>query len=388
MRYELYHDVLAEPILDWRREYEQERARRAAVRRLVRVGAVLLSVAAVFAALGIWALVQRSDARRASGKATSLALAAASKSQLPSHVELALLLGLSAYQASPGSDAAGAAAAALEEPMLAGLEAILRGSSTGNRAIAFSPDGRTLASADFDGTLRLWDLKARKQLGELSEETGEVWSLDFSPDGLELAVAGEDGSVRIWDVRGRKQLVSIVLSRGSNIRSVAFSPNGRLLAAASDLGNIWLLDAHDHSRVAELGGGRLGEIAAIAFSRDGCTLASAGYDGAVVLWDVRKRARLATLPRQSDWVLCLTFSRDGQYLATGGADGAVRIWELRTHKLLGKPWTPTMVESGESPSAATAAQLPQPDSGTRAYACGPCARGSLSERYAVTPTPS
>ena len=88
---------------------------------------------------------------------------------------------------------------------------------------------------------------------------------------------------------------------------------------------------------AELGGGRLGEIAAIAFSRDGRTLASAGYDGAVVLWDVRKRARLATLPRQSDWVLCLAFSRDGRYLAIGGADGAVRIWELGAHKLLGKP---------------------------------------------------
>ena len=89
--YELFHDILAEPILAWRRGYEQERARRLALRRYVRIGGVLLSLVAVFAALGVWALVQRgeaitakNDARKAANSATSLVLASAAGEQVAS----------------------------------------------------------------------------------------------------------------------------------------------------------------------------------------------------------------------------------------------------------------------------------------------------------------
>src|SRR5262249_1054759 len=100
--YELFHDILAEPIIEWRRGHEQDRARRLARRRFLRIGGVLLALVAVFGALGIWALVQRSSAKRASASATSLALASAANNQLAAHPEVSLLLALEAYRAHPG----------------------------------------------------------------------------------------------------------------------------------------------------------------------------------------------------------------------------------------------------------------------------------------------
>ena len=132
--------------------------------------------------------------------------------------------------------------AALESPRLADTEAVLRGGDDGVRALAFSRDGLTLASADFDGTLRLWDLRARKPLGEpLRENIGEVWSVAFAPGGGVLAAAGADGTVRLWNAQQGTPLAASTPGHGA-VRSVAFSPGGRLLASAGDDGAVWLRD--------------------------------------------------------------------------------------------------------------------------------------------------
>src|SRR5262249_34158218 len=160
--------------------------RRATIRKFARIGGVLVSLAVVFGVLGVWALLQRSEAKQATRSATSLALASAAKDQVEAHLPGSLLLGLDAYRASPRPAAAGAAhvrgppllgldayrgsrspeaASALTEALEAarksGAESILRGDPSGVRAIAVSPDGRTLASADFAGTIRLWDIRDR-----------------------------------------------------------------------------------------------------------------------------------------------------------------------------------------------------------------------------------
>ena len=338
MRYELFHDVLADPIVEWRRGFEAERAGRAARRRLVRVGSVLLSLVAVFAALGIWALLQRSDAERSARSAASAALATESTAQLAGHVDRALLLALAAYTTHASADAAGAIVTGLESPALAQSDSILRGGSDGVRAVAFSRDGRMLASADFDGTLRLWDLRRHRLLRKpIRQSTGEVWSVAFAPGGRRLAVAGGDGTVRLRDTTTGTQLAVTPRGRGA-VRSVAFSPRGRLLASAGDDGVVWLRDPRTLAPVGTPLRDDAGRIISVAFSPDGRTLATAGFDQTVRLWDVHTRALRVRLHYAGRGpVLSLAFDRGGDTLAASSQDGTVRLIDMRRRRFVGAP---------------------------------------------------
>jgi WD40 repeat protein len=335
-RYELFHDLLAEPILEWRLGFEHERERRAAIRKFARIGGVLLSLAMVFGVLGVWALVQRSEAKQATRSATSLALASAAKEQLEGHLPVSLLLGLEAYRASPSPEAASAMTEALEAARESGAESILRGDQGGVRAIALSPDGRTLASADFAGTIRLWDIQARVPLGEpLQAHTDEIWSVAFSPDGQTLASASLDGTVRLWNVRDGQAIGDPLSSDVGRVRSVAFSPDGRTLAVGGSDRTVQLWDVAARRTIGLPLRGHHGDVVSLAFSRDGRTLASAGYDGTVLLWDMRSRRPRKRLSH--DGVLSVAFARDGHTLASAGAAGTVRLWDSQSGRPLGAP---------------------------------------------------
>jgi WD40 repeat protein len=339
-RYELFHDVLAGPIVDWRRTYEQERARRAALRRFLRVGAVLASVTAVFVALGIWALVQRNDAKRATTSAVSLALASAASPRLARHPDEALLLSLEAYRSRPTPEAASSATAALEAIRGSGAEAILRANGNEVRAVALSPDGRTLASAEVDGAdgvLRLWDVPARRALGApIRAHTGQIWGIAFSPDGRTLASAGHDGKVRLWDVREQKPLAGPGDVHAGLMTAVAFSPDGRTLAFGGRDRLIRLWDVRRRRFVGPPLRGHSDRVVSVAFSPDGSTLASAGYDRTVRLWSLRARREPARILRgHTREAVSVSFSPDGRTLASSGLDGTVRLWYVRGAKPAG-----------------------------------------------------
>ena len=220
-----------------------------------------------------------------------------------------------------------------------GAEATLRGGADGVRTIAYSPDGGTLASADFDGTVRLWDTKARVPLGRpFRAHAHEVWGLSFSRDGRTLASSSFDGTVRLWNVQDQRPLGAPIDARVGAVRSVAFSPDGRNVAFAGSDDSVRLWDVSSFEEAHPPLQGHRSSVMTIAYSPDGRTLASGGADRTVRLWDVSTGEQLGrTLTGHADKVVSVAFSPDGRTLASSDLAGTVRLWDVDKTEPRGEP---------------------------------------------------
>ena len=200
-------------------------------------------------------------------------------------------------------------------------------------SMAFSVAG-TLASGLYNGQVQLWEAKSGERIGTLRHaDRGRVTAVVFSPDGTRLASGSWDQSIKLWDVASRREVGAWVVPREGYSRwflSVAFSPDGVWLASGFEDGTVRLWDVGRRTELATLRG-HTGEVRSVTFSPDGAVLASAGgfRDGTVRLWDVGGRTELATLRGHTGEVRSVTFSPDGAVLASaGGADGTVRLWDV------------------------------------------------------------
>jgi WD40 repeat protein len=353
-RYELFHDVLAEPILEWRRGYEQVRT----IRRFSALGAGMLALLAVFAGLGVWALVQRNNARSATLAATSAALASDSNEQLGGHLERALLLGLAGYRAKQTVDARNALVSALEQARSLGLVALLHADSQVD-AIAFAPDGRTLASGGANGTVRLWDVPGRRAEGSLAAP-GSVTSVAFAPDRNAVAAGTSTGAVRVWNAATHRALGPTLHGAGS-LDAVALGPGGKIAAAIGKGSTVWVWDVASGRQLARLrapnGAPGANNDRTLALSADGRTLAAGdtSFDpdqrfagGEVRIWDVASGKSLGTLPNEGAPVDELAFAPKGDTLLVSGyVDGGgyfqshvqSQLWHARTLKPAGPALT-------------------------------------------------
>jgi WD40 repeat protein len=216
----------------------------------------------------------------------------------------------------------------LWDPVTGQPTATLGGHSSWVEGVAFSPDGRLLASASLDGTVRVWDPVTGQPTATLEGHVGLVRGVAFSPDGRLLASAGADGTVRVWDpVTG--QPTATLEGHTSEVNGVAFSPDGRLLASAGDDATVRLWDPATGQPTATLEG-HAGVVWGVAFSPDGRLLASAGADGTVRVWDPVTGQPNATLSGHFGSVEGVAFSPGGRLLASAGADGRVRVWDPAT----------------------------------------------------------
>ena len=199
-------------------------------------------------------------------------------------------------------------------------------------SVAFRPNGVMLASASWDQTVRLWNVKTEQHLRTLTGHTSEVNSVVFSPDGQTLASASWDGTIRLWNPNNG-QLKRTLTGHAGGVASVAFSLDGQTLASGSADSTIRLWNPNN-GKLKRILEGHTHVVDIVAFSPDGATLASGSRDTTIRLWNPNNGEHIKTLVGHTSDVLRMIFSPNGQTLASGSQDETVRLWDPNNGQLI------------------------------------------------------
>jgi WD40 repeat protein/serine/threonine protein kinase len=230
------------------------------------------------------------------------------------------------------------------------VHTVLRGHRGDVNWVAFDREGRRLTTAGDDGTARVWDTATGRELLALSGHTGEVVAAEFLPDGQTLATAGQDATLRLWRLPSGEP-GPVLRGHTDRIEGLAIAPDGRsaATAAAGQDGTVRLWDL-------KTGAARFvrSDLSfSVAFAPDGRTLAAGSNAGVIHLWRLTDGAPVQLLSREGEKIECVAFSPDGQMLASGGGDGMVRLWDVHSgafrrqaHQRGGRLWSIAFAPDG------------------------------------------
>ena len=208
---------------------------------------------------------------------------------------------------------------------------IFTGHQGGVWSVAFSPDGKTLATASEDKTIKLWNISTGKLISTFTGHQDFVISVAFSPDGKTLATASLDETIKLWNISTGK-LISTFTGHQDFVWSVAFSPNGKTLATASRDNTIKLWDISTGKPISTFTGHK-NEVVSVAFSPNGKTLATASWDN-IKLWDISTGKLISTFTGHQAEVISVAFSPDGKTLASASRDNTIKLWNISTGKVI------------------------------------------------------
>ena len=350
-RYEIFHDVLGEPIRTWREQRRVDRERaiaRRRHRRLLTLTALAFAALAVVAGLAVWALSERGTAQTRARQARARALDANALIQLTVNPNRGVRLALAAAWLVPGP----ATESVLRQTLVADRLRLVRHTEDAVTAVAAAPDGKLIAATVKPNRVLLVDARNRRVVRQLVARRA-VGEVGFVEQGRRLVAASRQGFAQIWDVATGgevKPATPVVAARGpqgglvlvplrrdlrraiAHTRLLSATTSGDRIAAAvqEQDGHVraWLFRA-DGTRIRSLPGIGINDI---AFSPNGLQVATVGATGLTEVWNARTGAPIEALRDAKSGANVVAFSPDSKRLATGGEDSGVRIWTVKSHE--------------------------------------------------------